>query len=139
LKQWFTNKKKSELLRWHKDKHKQDAEIIRHPTDGTQWQNIDSRNPDFTFHPRDIRITMSTDGMNPFMNNSTHSTWPIVLMILNLPPWLCNKRKYIMFSGLILGPQQPGNDIDTYFRSLVEDLKVLCYNNGVEVSNEHKC
>jgi hypothetical protein len=32
---------------------------------------------------------MSTDGMNPFLNNSTHSTWSIVLMILNLPPWLC--------------------------------------------------
>jgi hypothetical protein len=48
---------------------------------------------------------MSTDGMNPFMNSSTHSTWPIVLMILNLPPWLCNKHKYIMMSELIPGPQ----------------------------------
>jgi hypothetical protein len=81
---------------------------------------------------------MSTDGMNPFMNNMTHSTWPIVLMILNLPPWLCNKQKYIMLSGLIWGPQQPGNDIDTYFRSLVEDLKVLWYNHGVELWDEHK-
>jgi hypothetical protein len=51
--------------------------------------------------------------------------WSIVLTILNLPPWLCNKHKYIMLLGLILGPQQPGNDIDTYFRTLVEDLKVL--------------
>jgi hypothetical protein len=76
---------------------------------------------------------MSTDGMNPFMNNSTRSTWPIVLMILNLPPWLCNKRKYIMLLELIPRPQEPWNDIDTYFRPLVEDLKVLWYNNGVDV------
>jgi hypothetical protein len=81
---------------------------------------------------------MSTDGMNPYMNNSTHCTWPIMLMILNLPPRLCNKRKYIMLSGLILGPQQPGNDIDTYFRHLIEDLKVMWYNHGVEVWDEHK-
>jgi hypothetical protein len=81
---------------------------------------------------------MSIDGMNPFMKNSAHSTWPIVLMILNIPPWLCNKRKYIMMSGLISGPQQLGNDIDTYFRPLVEDLKVLWYNNGVQVWDEHK-
>jgi hypothetical protein len=74
---------------------------------------------------------MSTDGMKPFMNNSTQSTWTIVLMILSLPPWLCNKQKYIMMSGLIPGPPQPGNDIDTYFRLLVEDLKVLWYNDGV--------
>jgi hypothetical protein len=68
---------------------------------------------------------MSTDGMNPFMNHITHITWPIVLMILNLLPWLCNNRKYIMLSGLTPGPQKPRNDIDTYFRPLVEDLKVL--------------
>jgi hypothetical protein len=74
--------------------------------------------------------------MNPFMNNST---WPIVLTILNLPHWLCNKRKYITMSGLIPGPQKPGNDIDTYFRHLVEGLKVLWYNDGVHVWNEHKC
>jgi hypothetical protein len=61
-----------------------------------------------------------------------------MLMILNLPPWLCNKRKYIMMSGLIHGPHQPGNDIDTYFRHLDEDLKVLWNNNGVEVWDEHK-
>jgi hypothetical protein len=67
---------------------------------------------------------MSTDGMNPFMNNSTHSTWPIVLMILNLPR-LWNKWKYIMMSGLIPGLQQPRNDIDTYFTPMVEDLKEL--------------
>jgi hypothetical protein len=81
---------------------------------------------------------MSTDGMNPFMNSSTHSTWPIVLMILNLPPWLCNKWKYIMMLGLILGPQQPGNGIDTYFGPMVEDMKELWYNSEVQVWDEHK-
>jgi hypothetical protein len=78
---------------------------------------------------------MSTDGMNPFMNCSTHSTWAIVQMIFNLPPWLCNKQKYIMMSGLIPRPQQPGNDIDTYLRPLVEDL---WYNDRVQVWDEHK-
>jgi hypothetical protein len=42
LKHWFANKKELELLRWHKEKHKQDAEMIRHPTDATQWRNVDS-------------------------------------------------------------------------------------------------
>jgi hypothetical protein len=41
---------------------------------------------------------------------------------------LCNKHKYIMMSRLISGPQQPGNDTDTYFSPLVEDLKELWYN-----------
>jgi hypothetical protein len=41
-------------------------------------------------------------------------------------------------SGLIPGPQQPGNDIDTYFKHLVEDMKELWYNDGVQVWDEHK-
>jgi hypothetical protein len=61
-----------------------------------------------------------------------------MLTILNLPPWLCNKWKYIMMSGLIPEQQQPGNDIDTYFRPLVEDLKELWYNDRVQVWDEHK-
>jgi hypothetical protein len=110
----------------------------RHPVHATQWRNIDWRNPEFAIDPRNIRIAMSTDDMNPFMNSSTQSTWSIVLMILNLHPWLCNKQKYIMMSGLIPRPQQPMNDIDTYFRSLVEDLKELWYNDVVQVWDEHK-
>jgi hypothetical protein len=90
LKRWFANKK-SELSRWHKEKHKQDVRMIRHPADATQWRNIDSRNPEFAIDPRNILIAMSTDGINAFLNSNTHSTWPIMLMILNLPPWLCKK------------------------------------------------
>jgi hypothetical protein len=58
-------------------------------------------------------------------------------MILNLPPWLCDKWKYIMMTDLIPEPQQPGNDINTYFRSLVEDLNELWYNDEVRVWDEH--
>jgi hypothetical protein len=36
LKCWFANKE-SKLLQWHKEKHKQDARMIRHPADATQW------------------------------------------------------------------------------------------------------
>jgi hypothetical protein len=86
LKRWFVNK----------EKHKQDAGMIRHLANTIQWRNIDSRNPEFVIDLRNIMIAMSTDGINPFLNNSTHSTWPIVLIILNLPPCLCNKQKYIM-------------------------------------------
>jgi hypothetical protein len=44
-----------------------------------------------------------------------------------------------MMSGLISRPQQPGNDINTYFRPLLQDLKVMWYNNGLEVWDEHRC
>jgi hypothetical protein len=43
-----------------------------------------------------------------------------------------------MISRLIPGPQQPGNDINTYFSPLDKDLKELWYNNGVQVWDEYK-
>jgi hypothetical protein len=36
LKHWFANKMESELLRCHKEKHKQDTGMIRHSTDVTK-------------------------------------------------------------------------------------------------------
>ena len=74
---------------------------------------MDEKYKDFGGDPRNVRFGMSTDGMNPFGNmSSKHSTWPVILFMYNLPPWLCMKKKYIMMSMLIQRPKQPGNDID---------------------------
>jgi hypothetical protein len=43
-----------------------------------------------------------------------------------------------MISGLILVPQQPGNDIDTYFGPMVVHLKELWYNDEVPIWDEHE-
>jgi hypothetical protein len=42
-----------------------------------------------------------------------------------------------MMSALISGPQQTKNDVDTYFRPLVEDLNEMWYNDRVQVWDEH--
>ena len=75
--------------------------------------------------------------MNPFGNLSTsHSSWPVLLMIYNFPPWLCMKCKYIMLCMMITGPRQPGNDIDVYLTPLIEDLRKL-WVDGVDVHDAH--
>jgi hypothetical protein len=71
------------------------------------------------------------DVMNPFGEQSSgHSTWPVTLSIYNLPPWLCMKRKFIMMPVLIPDPKQPGNDIDVYLKTLVDDLLLLWKEEG---------
>src|SRR4051794_11525680 len=122
LKRLFRNKEHAKLLRWHKEDRKSDGEL-RHTADGTQWRKIDRWFKDFAADARNIRFALSTDGMNPFgEQSSSHSTWPVTLCIYNLPPWLCMKRKFIMMPVLIQGPKQPGNDIDVYLRPLVDEL-----------------
>ena len=87
---------------------------------------MDRTFPTFANDVRNIRFGLSTDGMNPFDEQSSgHSTYPVILCIYNLPPWLGMKRKFIMMPVLIPGPKQPGNDIDVYLKPLIEDLLLL--------------
>ncbi|KAI3706869.1 hypothetical protein L6452_24902 [Arctium lappa] len=132
LKRLFANPKDAKLLRWHAEERKRDGKI-RHVADSPHWRNIDSDFEEFGDEIRNIRFGLSSDGINPFGNmSSRHSTWPVLLCIYNLPPWLCMKRKYIMMSLLIQGPKQPGNDIDVYLAPLIDDLKEL-WSSGVQV------
>ena len=69
---------------------------------------------------------MSTDRMNPFGDLSgSHNTWLVILTIYNLPPWLCQKHRYLLLTMLIYGPRQLGNDIDVFLEPLIEDMKIL--------------
>ncbi|XP_027915074.1 uncharacterized protein LOC114174430 [Vigna unguiculata] len=132
LKRLFSNANDAKLMRWHADGRTTDGHL-RHPADGLQWKKIDSMFPNFSNDSRNIRFGLATDGMNPYGNlSSKHSSWPVLLVIYNLPPWLCMKRKYVMLSLMISGPRQPGNDIDIYLTPLVEDLKML-WEEGVDM------
>jgi hypothetical protein len=57
----------------------------------------------------------------------------MLLTIYILPPWLCNKRRYMMISVLISSPCQPGVNIDVYLRLLVDDFKKFCKEEGIRV------
>ncbi|KAL4013603.1 hypothetical protein IC575_025775 [Cucumis melo] len=69
--------------------------------------------------------------------SSKYGCWPIVMVINNLPPWLCMERKYMVLSMLTSGPKQPGDDINTYLVPLIEDLKLL-WANGVELYDAYR-
>jgi hypothetical protein len=138
LKRLFRNKEHAKLLRWHKEDRKKDA-MLRHPADGSQWRKIERDYPDFAGDAGNLRFGLSTDGMNPFGEQScSHRTWPVTLCIYNLPPWLCMKRKFIMMPVVIQGPKQPGNDIDVYLRPLGDELLQLWAKPGVRAWDEHK-
>jgi hypothetical protein len=85
----FANPKEAKLMSWHaSDEHKNDEKLL-HPADEKQWQDFNDNHRDFADEPRNIRFTLSTDGVNPFAErNNKHSTWPVILTIYNLPLWL---------------------------------------------------
>ncbi|XP_071740963.1 uncharacterized protein [Rutidosis leptorrhynchoides] len=133
----FANEKDAKLLCWHAEDRKNDGKM-RHVADSLQWKNFDKDFEEFGDEIRNIRFELSSDGINPFGDlSSRHSTWPVLLCIYNLPPWLCMKRKYIMMSLLIQGPKQPGNDIDVYLQPLVDEMMEL-WSTGIHVYDAYK-
>ncbi|XP_031744385.1 uncharacterized protein LOC116405453 [Cucumis sativus] len=106
--------------------------------DSPAWKLVDMKWQDFGSEPINLRLALSADGVNPHGDmSSKYSCWPVVMVIYNLPPWLCMKRKYMMLSMLISGPKQPGDDIGIYLAPLIEDLKLL-WESGVECYDAYR-
>jgi hypothetical protein len=59
------------------------------------------------------------------MASSNHSTWQVLLVPYNMPPWLCMKQSNFIMSMLILGTKGTRNDIDVYLETLVDELMQL--------------
>jgi hypothetical protein len=133
LKRVFSNPRDAELVHCHSEKRKENDEEIRHPTDGTRWKNFDLQYLEFSAESRNIRFALSTDGMNQFGENRTvHSTWLVILVMYNIPTWLCHKRKYLMLSILIWRPKQAG-----FLKPLMKDM-VKLWNEGVHMWDQYQ-
>jgi hypothetical protein len=131
LQRLFMCSKTASSLTWHDEDRSKDGKL-RHPADGQAWKDFDGHHPDFAVDSRNIRLGLASDGFNPFRTmNVSHSTWPVILIPYNFPPWWCMKAEYSMLSLLIPGPLSPGNNIDVYLQPLIEELNVL-WSSGVE-------
>lgn len=125
----------AESMRWHEEDRKEDG-ILRHPADSPCWKAMDAID-DFGTESRNVRLGLASDGFNPFSNMSvSHSTWPVLVVPYNLPPWQCMKSPNIILSLLICGPKGPGNDIDVYLQPLIEELQILWH--GVDTFDASK-
>ncbi|XP_063948725.1 uncharacterized protein LOC108203454 [Daucus carota subsp. sativus] len=126
LQRMFLSSEMSKLMTWHALARKKDGRILRHPADGQGWKSMDNKYPNFAGDFRNVRLGLAADGFNPYRTMSiSHSTWPVVLVNYNLPPWLIMKPENLILSTIIPGPTQPGNDIDIYLQPLIAELKEL--------------
>ncbi|XP_039133312.1 uncharacterized protein LOC120270384 [Dioscorea cayenensis subsp. rotundata] len=121
LQRIFMSSRTSGDMTWHVDGRTEDG-CLRHPADAEAWKTFDTRYPDFASDPRNIRLGLSSDGFNPFKLLSTsYSTWPVVLIPYNLPPWKGMKQSSFLLSMIIPGVNGPGNDIDIYLQPLIKE------------------
>ena len=86
---------------YHARNRSQD-DVIRMPVDGSTFRDMDEKWPHFKEEPRNIRISLALDGVNPFAQiKSIYTLRPIFTINNNIPPWLSIKRDHIMLSMII--------------------------------------
>ena len=120
------------LMTWHSRNRSMDGKMRMVP-DSPQWRFVDSTWPDFAADPRNIRLGLAADGVNPFAEKrSNWSTWPISLINYNLPPWLATKKHFLILALIIPGPESvTAENVDTFLEPLVDELMEL-WQNGIE-------
>lgn len=125
LQRLIMSSKTASHMKWHaKDSTKND--VLRHSIDSPVWKILDKKYPDFSSDSRNIRLDLAANEFNPFRTLSiAHSTWSVVIIPYNLPPWMCMKQPFFILSMLIDGPKGLGNKIDVFLQPLIEDLKEL--------------
>jgi len=98
------SKQITSAMRWHKEKHKEESDVLRHPANGEAWKHLDLLYPDFAQDSHNVRLDLAIDGFNPFGNMSTsYSMWPIILVQYNIPLWKCMKELFFILFLLISG------------------------------------
>ncbi|XP_019189999.1 PREDICTED: uncharacterized protein LOC109184453 [Ipomoea nil] len=123
LQRLFMSRNIASFMRWHHDSRVDDG-VMRHPADSMAWKYFDEIHKDFSLEPRNVRLSLASDGFQPFNQSKTsYSIWPVILIPYNLPP--CMKDSNFILSMLIPGPEGPGDAIDIYLKPLIEELKEL--------------
>ncbi|XP_028801481.1 uncharacterized protein LOC114756712 [Neltuma alba] len=62
----FANATEAKKMTWHVDEKISDGKYLRHPADSLQWKKIDEMYPEFGSEPRNLRLGLCTDGINPY-------------------------------------------------------------------------
>ncbi|KAI5322831.1 hypothetical protein L3X38_031903 [Prunus dulcis] len=70
FKRMFKSLETSKSLTWHNEAQIKDGRL-RHPADSPSWKMIDYKWPDFGSEPRNLRLALSSDGINPHSSLSS--------------------------------------------------------------------
>jgi hypothetical protein len=117
----------SKLLAAWRHENKSTNGLVRHVVDSKACMHIDNKWPNFATDPINIRFGLAIDGFNPFSNKTCiWSTWPVILLVYNLPPWMATKRFFMLLTLLIPGKEQVKlENNDVYLQPLIDELQEL--------------
>jgi hypothetical protein len=113
----------AKLCTWHKN-NVSTYGLVKSVPVSVLWKHITKKWLEFASGAWSIGLGLALNRVKPFGNlSSIHSTWPIVLLNYNLPPWFIAKHYFLMLAIIILGKKScTSNNVDVYLQPLIEKL-----------------
>jgi hypothetical protein len=72
--------------------------------DGSALNYIEEKWPISKEEPRNVRLSLAIDGVNPFGElRSMYSVWPVFVINNTLPPWMSIKKENTMLAMIVPG------------------------------------
>jgi hypothetical protein len=91
----------AKLLIWHKNGTISNG-LIQCVLDSMSWKHINDIWPNFVVDSCNVRLGLALDGVISFGDlSSCHSTWLVILVNYNLPPYLVIKKYFLMLALII--------------------------------------
>jgi hypothetical protein len=122
LKRLFISKNTARHMRWHKERVRENPNVMAHPADTDAWKALDAFDFSFADEVRNVRFGLAIDSFSPFnLTATSYSCWPVFAVPYNLPPALCIKYEFIFLCLIIPGPDHLGTKIDVMMRPLLKN------------------
>ncbi|CAA0819152.1 Unknown protein, partial [Striga hermonthica] len=125
LKRLYASNATAKEMRWHAEHTVEDG-VMTHCSDSLAWKHFNNTHTEFAKEIRNVRLSLSTDGFQPFAQyGAQYSCWPVIVTPLNFPPWLCMKDQHMFLTVLVPGPKNPKDKLDVYLQPLIKELNQL--------------
>ena len=102
--------------------------------DGKRYREL--RREGFFTSSTDIAFQIQFDGFQ-LTKRKQHSTTPVILLNLNLPPEIRHRKQNIICPFIIPGPTKYKN-LDSFLQPLVDELNTLGKPNGIDTYNAYQ-
>ena len=85
-------------------RNRSEDDILQMPADGSAFRDMEEKWPRFKEEPRNVRLSLAADGVNPYAEmRSIYSVWHVFVINNNIPPWMSIKREHIMLAMIVPG------------------------------------
>lgn len=97
--------------------------MLRYPTNSIRWNHL-MQHVSISLGFSNARLALSIDNFKP-LDMWQPKKWPVILVMNNLPLWMCMKQPCFIMLLLIPRPISSGNDFNAYMRPFIEAMKEL--------------